>query len=281
MIVQITKTRNELFLIKEMLPIWQRYADAFVFMDNVSDDGTYEFLMDNAKRYNILSVIRTDRNDEKLTIESNLRQNLFDEAIKHSGNIVCLDTDEYLDGQMTKTELLDVMNSHKDTLFHSLWIQYTGVNSIRVDGPWRVNWMDRVGSYSQRATFRHLQMHAEHLPVPKNQLWIQMPHLFVSHMQWLDKDQIALKQYYYKILDYVNRTRFGTDTVKPEEYDRSVNNFNWQQENFSFPLRIRPDIYKTQKIQDNHKYKYIRENVPKYNIPNLNDWGRGIHPSGF
>ncbi len=31
MIVQITMTRNELFLIKEMLPQWQKYADGFVF----------------------------------------------------------------------------------------------------------------------------------------------------------------------------------------------------------------------------------------------------------
>ena len=40
MIIQITMTKNELFLLKEMLPIWQKYADAFVFMDDDSTDGT-------------------------------------------------------------------------------------------------------------------------------------------------------------------------------------------------------------------------------------------------
>jgi len=277
MIVQITKTRNELFLIKEMLPLWQKYADAFVFMDNVSDDGTYEFLLENSSKYNILSVMRTDRDDDKLTIESTIRQRLFDEALKHSGNIVCLDTDEYFDGTMSKEQLESLMTEKKDTLFHSLWIQYTSPTRVRVDGPWRINWMDRIGSYSKKATFRHLQLHAEHLPVPENQLWIQFPHLFVAHIQWLDKKQVGLKQYYYKILDYVNRTRFGADTVKPQEYDKSVNNFLWNEEEFPFPLKIRNNIYESQPIEKNHKYKYIVENVPKFGIPNLNDWGLGIH----
>ena len=65
MIVQTTITRNELFLLKEMLPLWQNYADAFVFMVDDSTDGTYEYLMDNRKQFNILSVIPSniDRDD--------------------------------------------------------------------------------------------------------------------------------------------------------------------------------------------------------------------------
>ena len=50
MIVQITLTRDELFIINEMLPLWQKYADAFVFMDDNSVDGTYEFLMENKEK---------------------------------------------------------------------------------------------------------------------------------------------------------------------------------------------------------------------------------------
>jgi glycosyltransferase involved in cell wall biosynthesis len=277
MIVQITMTRNELFLIKEMLPLWQRYADGFVFMDDGSTDGTYEFLKENAEKYNILSVIKSGRSPDSLAVESNMRQTLFDEALRHSGNIVCLDTDEYIDGQMTKDELEKLMESNKDTLFHSLWIQYLDQNNVRVDGPWRVNWMDRIGSYSQRAVFRNLQMHAEHLPVPKNQLWVNMPHLFIAHIAWVDKKAVALKQYYWKVFDYVNRTKFGIDTLKPTEYDRSVNNFNWQPEQFPFPLRVRTDIYQIQNENSNYKKQFIKESVTKYNIPNLNDWGMGIH----
>ena len=47
MIVQMTRTRNELFLLKEMLPIWKTYADGFVFLDDRSTDGTYEYLIEN------------------------------------------------------------------------------------------------------------------------------------------------------------------------------------------------------------------------------------------
>ena len=277
MIVQITMTRNELFLIKEMLPLWQRYADGFVFMDDESTDGTYEFLKENAEKYNILSVIKSGRSPESLAVESNMRQTLFDEAFKYSGKIVCLDTDEYIDGQMTKDQLENLMESNTDTLFHSLWIQYLDENNVRVDGPWRINWMDRVGSYSQRAVFRNLQMHAEHLPVPKNQLWINMPHLFIAHIAWVDKKAVALKQYYWKVFDYVNRAKFGIDTLSPTEYDKSVNNFNWQAEHFPFPLRARTDIYQTQNDTSNYKKQFIKESVEKYGIPNLNDWGMGIH----
>lgn len=91
MIVQTTITRNELFLLKEMLPLWQKYADAFVFMVDDSTDGTYEYLMDNRKQFNILSVIPAnfDRDDITKNIESDVRQRLYDEAYKHSGkNIV-------------------------------------------------------------------------------------------------------------------------------------------------------------------------------------------------
>ena len=277
MIVQITLTRNELFLIKEMLPIWQRYADGFVFMDDGSTDGTYEFLTENASKYNILSVIKSNREEGSLVIESKMRQNLYDEALKHSGKIVCLDTDEYIDGSLTKDQLERLMDENKDTLFHSLWIQYLDEKSIRVDEPWRINWMDRIGSYSSRATFRNLQMHAEHLPVPKNQLWVNMPHLFISHIAWVDKKAVALKQYYWKVFDYVNRTKFGIETLNPTEYDRSVNNFNWQAEHFPFPLRARTDIYQTQNENSNYKKQFIKESVEKYSIPNLNDWGMGIH----
>jgi hypothetical protein len=78
-----------------MLPIWKKYADAFVFMDDCSIDGTYEFLTENAIKFNILKVIRVDRVDgEELPIESEYRQQLYDEALKHSHKIICLDCDE-------------------------------------------------------------------------------------------------------------------------------------------------------------------------------------------
>ena len=49
MIVQITITRNELFLLKEMLPIWKKYSDGFVFYVDNSTDGTYDILILNKK----------------------------------------------------------------------------------------------------------------------------------------------------------------------------------------------------------------------------------------
>jgi hypothetical protein len=40
MIVQITLVRNELPLIRELLPVWKKYADGFVFMLDTNTDST-------------------------------------------------------------------------------------------------------------------------------------------------------------------------------------------------------------------------------------------------
>ena len=277
MIVQITLTRNELFLIKEMLPLWQRYADAFVFMVDRSDDGTVEFLNENKEKYNILSVLTTDVTDAAPPIESEIRQRLFDEALKYSGNIICLDTDGYLDGTLTKDQLEIILNANPDTLVHSQWIQYTGKNEVRIDGPWGFNFKDRIGSYRKPTKFKTAQMHSEHLPVPEKQGSIEIPKLFIAHLQWLDKRAVAIKQYYWKIVDYVNRTQFGVDTVPASAYDASVNDFNWKYKSFDFPLKVRYDVYQNQPLETNYKYNFIKKSVKQFNIPNLNDWGMGIH----
>lgn len=277
MIVQITMIRDELFLIKEMMPHWQKYADAFVFMDDRSTDGTYEYLMENKEKFNILSVIPSNQTSSELYIESNSRQRLYDEAFKYSGNILCLDADEYLDGNMQKAQLENILESNKDTLIYLRWIQYTGKNEIRVDGPWKVNYKDRVGSYSKRAIFRPAQMHSEHIPHPGKHGAIDVPHLFIAHAQWLDKPTVAVKQYFWKITDYVTRNKYKAETVPVTAYDDSVADFKWQCQAFDFPLKIRYDVYSDQDIKSSYKYKFIKEKIKEFDIPNLNDWGMGIH----
>lgn len=277
MIIQITLIKNELFLLEEMFPHWQKYADAFVFMDDESTDGTYEFLLKNKEKYNILNVLKTNKTANQLCIESEIRQRLFDEAFKYSGNIICLDADEYLDGIMNKEQLEIVLDNNKNTLFHAQWMQYTGKNQIRVDGPWKHNLKDRIASYKDKAHFKSAQMHSEHLPVPTNQAIIPAPNIFIAHLQWLDKKTVAIKQYFWKITDYVNRVKFNASTVPASAYDASVNNFNWEYADIAFPLKIDAKIYDKQDITNNYKYQFIKEKVKEYNIPNLNDWGMSIH----
>ena len=275
MIIQITKTRDELFLIKDMMPLWQKYADAFVFLDDRSTDGTVEFLNKNKDKYNILNVLQYTENG--LEIESTTRQTLYDEAYKHSGKIICLDTDEYLDGTMTKQELNEILENNKDLLIHLQWVQYTDKNQIRIDGPWKYNLKDRVASYSTRGIFKPMQMHSEHLPVPSRQGVINAPVLFIAHLQWLDKPTVAVKQYYWKILDYITRNVYNAETIPSEAYDASVNNFNWEYASYDISLKVDPKIYDKHDIKNSFKYKLSKKYIEQYNIPNLNDWGMRIH----
>lgn len=277
MLVQITMTRNELFLLKEMLPQWKNYADGFVFLDDGSTDGTYEFLQEHAAEYNILAVLRNDRSTEALPIESDMRQRLYDEALKFSPHIICLDTDEYLDGSLKKDGLEAILNANPDTLFYLKWVQYTGKYEIRVDGKWETHWVDRLATYSRRCALKPRQMHAEHIPVPSRTAAMDIPNLFVAHLQWLDKKNVAIKQYYWKIEDYVNKHQFGADVIDPREYDKSVNDFQWRCIRFQFPLKVNPLVYATQSEETNYRYQLIRERIKRFQIPNLNDWGMGIH----
>lgn len=260
-----------------MMPHWQKYADAFVFMDDRSTDGTYEYLMENKEKFNILNVIPSNFTDTELTNEATTRQRLYDEAFKHSGSIICLDTDEYLDGNIQKAQLESILENNKDTIIYLRWIQYTGKNQIRVDGPWKVNYKDRVGSYSKRAIFRPAQMHSEHIPHPGKQGAIDVPDLFIAHMQWLDKPTVAVKQYYWKINDYITKNKYKAETIPITAYDDSVANFKWEYEAFDFPLKIKYDVYSEQDIKSSFKYKFIKDKIKEFNIPNLNDWGMEIH----
>jgi hypothetical protein len=270
--------RNELTLIKELLPIWSRYSDGFIFMLDSCTDNTEEYLNEVKDQYNILEILTVDQNiDKELWIETDVRGRLFNAARKYSNHIICLDADEYLDGTLTKQELETILENNPNTVFYLPWIQYTSSNTIRVDGPWRNNIKDRIGSYISESQFEKKQMHSTHLPIPKNQ--VTLDKLFIAHLQWLDKNYVAIKQYFWKVTDYINNKKYGVDVAGTIAYDQSVNNFNWEEEYFDFELKIKEDIFEDIPNSQNYRVDWIKENIIKYNIPNLGDWGYNIHDS--
>jgi hypothetical protein len=280
MIVQTSMVRNELLLIKELLPIWKKYADGFIFMLHSCNDGTYEYLKEVKDQYNILEILTINKDiDDELWVETDVRGLLFTTAKKYSNNIICLDADEYLDGSMTKEELLSLLELNRDTTFHLKWIQYTSVNTIRIDGPWKDNIKDRMGSYSKECQFKKAQTHSTHLPITENQKIIDSSQLFVAHLQWLDKNHVAIKQYFWKVTDYINNKKHGIEVAGNLAYDQSVNNFNWEEEYFDYQLKIREDIFEDQVNSENYRVEWINNNTKKYEVPNLNDWGYNIHDS--
>lgn len=263
--------RNELPLIKELLPVWSKYADGFVFCVDQNTDDTVIYLNSVKEQYNILEVIEREVADGVLNVETDARQKLFDAARKYSDKIICLDADEYLDGNMTKQELEVLLDSSPNTVFHLQWLQYTSVDTIRVDGPWKDNIKDRIGSYIDDCKFSPAQKHSTHLPIPQNQVRINQQQLFIAHLQWLNKKYVAIKQYYWKVLDYVDKKMFGVNVAGSTAYDDSVNNFNWEEEYVDNLLKISPWVF--DEIVDNYRIAYIKEQTKLHDIPNLGDWG--------
>ena len=277
MIVQIAQLRNELPLIKELLPIWTKYADGFVFLLDTNTDDTLEYLAEVKEQFNILDVLTYTELTDAVKMETDNRQLLFDTAKKYSNNIICLDADEYFDGTMSKQELEYLLENNPNTVFHLRWVQYTSVNTIRVDGPWADNYKDRVGNYTKPCNFVKTQMHSTHLPIPENQQVINPSNLFIAHLQWLDNNHVGIKQYFWKVTDFVNNKEFGVQVAGNEAYDASVNNFDWQHEYFEYPLKIKDDIFKNIPNSQNYRLDYIKEQTKLHNIPNLGDWGLNIH----
>lgn len=280
MTVQISMVRNELPLIKELLPVWKRYADGFVFMLHSCNDGTIEYLQQVKDEYNILEILTIEQDvDDELWIETDVRGKLFNTARKYSNHIICLDADEYLDGPITKQELEQILEQNPDTVFHLNWVQYTSSNTIRVDGPWRNNIKDRIGSYTKDIEFKKAQTHSTHLPITDKQTVVNPDQLFVAHLQWLDKNHVAIKQYFWKVTDYINNKVHGIEVAGSTAYDQSVNDFNWEEEYFDHELKIREDIFELIPNSQNYRVEWIKENTKKYEVPNLGDWGLNIHDS--
>ena len=277
MIIQMTRTRNEAFLIKEMLPVWQRYADGFVFICDSCEDDTVEFLTANKEKYNILDILETEKDVKAEEYETSSRQRLFDTARKYSSKIICMDTDEYLDGSFTKEQLEAVLDQNPDTAFMCQWIQYTSKNERRVDSFWRDLFHDRVGNFKEGALFGKAFSHSGHIPSASKAVRIDPNYIFVAHLQWLDKRWVGVKQYFWKVWDYVNNKEHGVNIINVTDYDVSVNNFVWLYETYPYELKVKEDIYSTQNMKDNYKLQYIVEQTKKHNIPNLGDWGMGIY----
>lgn len=278
MIVQVTMTRNECFLLKEMMPIWSKYADGFVFFNDDSTDDTLEFLEQNKEKYNILSIItRKDDIVGELKIESQVRQQLFDEAYKHTNKIICMDSDEYLESDLTKEQLESILDGEHDCKFYLEWVQYTSKDTIRVDGGWRQNFTDRIGKYSIHPQFPYRQMHSLHLPPAADSKMFPRNVMYIAHLQWLDKRRVGVKQYFWKVTDYVNKLLHNADVVGAEAYDHSVNNFQWTYEYAPKELKVRDDIFSIQDMRKNDRLLFIKKYTRMYNIPNLGDWGMGIH----
>jgi regulator of extracellular matrix RemA (YlzA/DUF370 family) len=278
MIVQITRTRNECFLLKEMLPLWSKYADGFVFFNDDSTDDTLEFLEQNKEKYNILSII-TKRDDiiGELKIESDDRQQLFDEAYKYTNKIICMDSDEYLESDITKEQLESILDNEDDCKFYLEWVQYTSEDTIRIDSHWNQNHTDRIGKFKEGSLFPPRQMHSLHLPSTRDSKAIPRDIMYIAHLQWLDKRWVGVKQYFWKVTDYVNKLLHNADVVGAEAYDHSVNNFQWLYTPAPRKLRVRSDIFSIQDMKKNDRLIFIKKYTQMYNIPNLGDWGMGIY----
>jgi hypothetical protein len=258
MIVQITLTRDEAFLIEQLLPQWKKYADGFVFLvDSKTTDNTLEILNKHKQQYNILDVIVHDTEacnpNEKETFA---RQKLFDTGYKYSNKIICLDTDEYLDGTATKKQLENLLDNNSNTVFFSQWIQYTSKNQRRIDGPWQENFKERIGTYTNNAQFIKTFNHSSHLPHVENYQKLHPTFLFVAHLQWLDKRWAGVKQYYWKVWDYIHNLNYNIPIIDKNDYNVSVNNFAWNYEYFNVDLKIDEKIYSKQNFYSFSKIYY-------------------------
>jgi hypothetical protein len=275
MIVQVTHARDEIILLKQLLPIWSKYVDGFVFFLDETTDGSLEYLNSVKEKFNILDIVDHKRdNSDFIKLETDERQYSFDIAKKYTNLIICLDADEYLDGNWSKKELNSFLENNLNCSFWLEWIQYTDKNKIRVDGKWKEHYVDRMGNYSQSNSlrFERRSMHSSHLPQCIRKIFVNKNDLFVSHLQWLDKYSVGIKQYYWKTVEKVNEIKFDEYVCESKDYDDSVNNFVWTEIDAPKALQVDSDIFKPIKNSTNYRLKFILDMTELYSIENLGDW---------
>jgi hypothetical protein len=92
----------------------------------------------------------------------------------------------------------------------------------------------------------------------------------------MNKTFVAIKQYYWKTIDYVNNKTYGINIAGNAAYDESVANFQWKEEYTYNTLKVKPWIFDENTIYNNYRLTFIKEQAKLHNIPNLGDWGMDL-----
>ena len=261
MILQLTKLIHSKYFIEQLIPLWKEYADGFIFYDELLNDELYNYLVQNKEKFNILDIIRPSTSQK--TILDNIDHILFKSGLKYTNNILVLDSNEYIDGNISKDELNEIFKKNNNSKIYIKSLQYTSCNTIRTNIPWRDTFKIKAIIFNEESSINIIDNFDKAIIDPEK--------LFIVNLACLDKHRAAIDTYYKKIQNWL-LNKNGQNTVPLSDYDTVMSNFIWEEEYVLYPLKLKSDFEIYDNILLTQKQSFILDNIIKYNIPNLNNW---------
>ncbi len=216
--------KNEAVLLKEVLPIWEKYpVDKFVFYDDNSTDESVD----------IIKEILEDRcvilnNNLKDFHESHHRSTILEYSRENNAtHVVSIDCDELL-----STNLLQNFNEIVSTCdkYNLHLYQYNVVNGLdfyRQDPAYENNYRNFIISLKKTHKFDTSQSKFHTPRIPKvNLVPVMLKDAGFIHLQAINRKFYALKQLWYKHYEYRNYDH--TIGQINQRYDPVVNGLNFK-----------------------------------------------------
>ena len=260
-----TMMKNEEDLLKEVLPIWEKYpVDKFVFYDDNSEDNSIDV---------IKSILPKDRyeilNDHRDTFsESHNRQKMLDYSRNKKVDFVfSIDVDELLSTNMLNNfdNFLNIYNTSNLLLF---W--YNVVNGslsyYRNDPQYTNNYRSFILPLNKTNNLDLTQWKYHTPRVPSVNLpTMTLKKYGVIHLQALDKEFYAIKQLWYKHHEFVNYGH-SIEYIN-NRYDPVVNNLNFNEvetpkdiiEGINFDVKVFKSLIKKKGYLDFIKKNYNKQ----------------------
>lgn len=260
-----TMMKNEEDLLKEVLPIWEKYpVDKFVFYDDNSEDNSIDV---------IKSILPKDRyeilNDHLDTFsESHNRQKMLDYSRNKKVDFVfSIDVDELLSTNMLNNfnNFLNIYNTSNLLLF---W--YNVVNGslsyYRNDPQYTNNYRSFILPLNKTNNLDLTQWKYHTPRVPSVNLpTMSLKKYGIIHLQALDKEFYAIKQLWYKHHEFVNYGH-SIEYIN-NRYDPVVNNLNFNEletpkdiiEGINFDVKVFKSLIKKKMYLDFIKKNYNKQ----------------------
>ncbi len=220
-----TMFKNEEILLKEILPIWEKYpVDKFVFYNDNSTDNSCEIIEKILGNRAVILNNNLDDFHEAHHRSSMLEYSRSDDAT----HVISIDSDELLSSNLLE-RFEEVVNTCDQYNLHLYWYNVVGdLKHTRNDPSYVNNFRNLIISLKHTGTFDMSQSKYHTPRIPNINLEsAATKDVGIIHLQAINKRFYALKQLWYKHYEY----RKYNHTIEQinQRYDPVVNNLNFNE----------------------------------------------------
>src|SRR5262249_16995374 len=200
-LICLTPTRNEAWIIKQFLAAAKNWADHIVVADQGSTDGTFEELKSTPS----VQVIIND----SLVFDEAYRQSiLLDRARQFEGKriLIGLDADEALSANCLESkEWKQIADAEPGTILRFRWVNILpGFKEV-----WIPPGYNAFGFVDDGSDFTGWRIHSPRVPQPENAPVIDLDEIVVLHFQYVAWERMIAKHRWYQAWEHLKHQQKG------------------------------------------------------------------------